>query len=41
MQQGCKEGADTAVGGEFFYWQLGSEGGEPTCQMGQTEEQKQ
>ena len=41
MQQGCKEGADTAEGGEFFYWQLGSEGGnggEPTHQMGQTEE---
>ena len=44
MQQGRKEGADTAEGGQFFHWQQGSEGrdgGEPTCEMGRTEEQKQ
>ena len=40
MQQGHKEGADTAEGGEFFNLQLGSEGGEPTRQIGRTEEQK-
>ena len=44
MQQGRKEGAGTAEGGHFFNWQPGSEGGdrgEPTREMGQTEEQKQ
>ena len=44
MQQGRKDGADTAEGGQFFHCQLGSEGGdggEPTHEMGQTEEHKQ
>ena len=44
MQEGCKEGADTAEGGQFLHFQPGSEGGdggEPTHEMGQTEEHKQ